>query len=990
MRSVLGNCLWSWVLALCLALLAGCSAQSAEEHLENARAYTASGEFDAAVIELKNALRQDLNLVDARAMLADLQFSSGDYRAAEADYKRALAGLVSEDPRFKSLKASLWLCQIRLQQAAGVISELTELEGSAAEKRLPPAERSLLGLARLALDDSELAQREFLSAIAEDSEQYLAHYGLARVAWLAGDSAVARERFARAVGLETRDPELLLSKAEFELTQGDFDSARATYALARALPGNDLPARLGAVRVLVFEKNYAAAETELGAVLTLAPDLLPALYLQALVAYEQGDLSAAQQKLRQVLAGQSNYAPALYLMGAVQFQEKEYVQAESNLAGYTVRHPEDASGRKLLGAVRMQTGNYEGVVAALEGVAANSDDAQALAMLGTAYARLNRLNEASEILDRAVALAPDVGALRNQLAVTLLAAGDSVQAIGQLQSAIELDGELQLSDYLLVLAQLREGNVDEALAAAKLLQERAPADPMGDNLLGAVRFAEGNAAAARAAFNSALGKNPAFQPAALNLVRLELAEGNRDAARLALRALLEADADNESALLQLAELELDQIRQPPDVLASVAPLAENSERTEAIKRAEALLRRAAVAHGDSLAPRLALGRLGLFFGDAELAETESREALAIAPDNPGVLAMRIEALLLAGKRSETAQPLQLLTQLLRRTKPAKPDQTLTLARLLERAGEPAKARSVYEELSSLPPVEQSGKENRIRDAANLALLRFDLQDGKVARARERLEQVSKAGRTSVRYRLLLADVLRAEGDTESARLGYEALLAANEREALFRLSALHTSQGDAEMARNVLSRWVAGHPEDSAAEIALATSALSIGDYTEAQARFEQVLLQTPDNVVVLNNLAWLYQQTADPRAREMAQRAWSLAPTNAEVGDTYGWIIVSAGQVERGRDVLLKAQRLAPQNPSIAFHTASALAATGRTEQARAILQDVGELRLANSPDATAAITLLRELLAEDQVDAGTDQANDAEGLVRKRSAER
>jgi len=974
--------------ALVLAGLGGCSAQTAEDHFVSAQAYVAAGQEDAAIIELKNALKKSSSYVDARAQLADLLFASGDYRAAEADYRRALESIEAladseasaVDSALKSrLIRAQQLCKIRLRRAAEVISELDLLaasSGQAAETpALQPEDQALLGHARLALDDVELARQEFDQALERDEQLSLAYFGRALVAWRSDDFQLATSSFNLAVESGTHDPQLLLSKAEFELGQGDFAAAKESFERAETLPGNDLPARLGLARVQILQEDYVGATGALDALLGVSPDLPPAIYLQALVAYKQGELDRSQLFLRKVLSDQSNYSQALYLLGAVQFQQQEFLQAEANLSTYIAQEPDSESGRKLLGAVRMQTGNYDGVVAALSPLGLESGDAQSLAILGSAYARLGRLNEASEYLDKAVSLAPDVGELRNQLAVTLLATGDSAEAIGQLESAIKLDSELQLSDYLLVLAQLRNGNVEQALLAAKALRERAPEDPMGENLLGAVRFAQGDVAAARAAFNSALTKDPTFQPAALNLVRLELAEDQTEAAFGVLQALLVADPDNERALLKLAELELN-------TNAQAVPV----ELTAAIARAKGFLQQGVQAHENSLPLRLALARLGLLEGDAAIALAESAKALQLAPDNAGVLAVRIDSLLLAGKMRDVAGPLRLLEQRVKRPGVANHAQLLGLAQLFEKAGQPGKARDLYRQLEDDPSAARDQVPGKVLDEARLALSRFDLRDGDAARAQARLNQVSDSAHSSAKYRLLTADIKRVEGNVDAARRIYEALIDESNRQALFRLVALHRASDAPQRADELLQQWSELHPDDTDAEMVLGTGMLSRGDFAAARSQFEAILDRAPNNVVVLNNLAWLYQQTGDTRAREVAKRAWSLAPTNADVADTYGWILVGAGEPELGSDVLVKAHGLAPRNISIAYHAASALAEIGRTQQARAILNG---LKLeedslqpsgasASSADKSAALALLRQLVAVDEIEAEAEEVNE------------
>ena len=982
--------------ALVWSALSGCSAPSAEDHFASAQAYVTQGDEDAAIIELRNALKNNDSYLEARAQLADLLFASGDFRAAEADYGRALDALalaeanapdsVSDPAATNGLRRRLthaqWLCKIRLQQAAEVISELSRKSEAGDEStgsgNLQPDELALLGHARLALDDIELAQQDIADALTGDDTLSLAHFGQALIAWRSGDVQLASDSFKRAVELGTRDPLLLLTKADFELSQAELESARKTFALAQALPGKDLAANLGQVRVLIVEEDYAGATAALDAQLAEFPDLLAAVYLQGLVAYKQDELDTAQLYLRRVLSGKPDSAQALYLLGAVQFQTKDYLQAETNLSTYVSGTPGAGPGRKLLGAVRMQTGNYEGVIAALSPLAVASTDAQTLAMLGTAYARLGRLNEASEYLERAVTLAPDVGQLRNQLAVTLLAAGDSAQAIGQLESAIELESELQLSDYLLVLAQLRNGSVDDALLSAQALRERAPEDPMGENLLGAVYFAQGDVVAARASFESALLKNAAFQPAVLNLVRLELAEGDMDAAFAVLRRLLAADPDNERALLELAELEL-----VTDSSRGAAEIVDRGTRAESRVRAKSYLKQAALAHPNSLAPKLALARLGLVEGDSKVALAESGEALRLAPDNPSVLALRIDSLLLAGESREAAGLLSLLSQRLRRPGSENYAQMLGLARLFERAGQRENAQSVYRSVEQAP----AETPPEIRNQAALALAQIDLLEGDVGLARLRLAQLDASTRSSVRYRLLSADVAQAEGDIDSARSGYEELLGEDIREALFRLVAIHMRSETPQQADELLANWISAHPEDTEAELVMGTNLLGRKNYSQARVRFERALEASPNNVVILNNLAWLYHQTGDIRAREMAERAWALAPANADVADTYGWILLGIGELNLGSEVLVKANALAPDNLSIAFHAAKALSDTGRGERALAILkgfnlqeESAGSSApfAGDSADRQAALTLLRKLVAVYDVETKAEEIDE------------
>ena len=91
---------------------------------------------------------------------------------------------------------------------------------------------------------------------------------------------------------------------------------------------------------------------------------------------------------------------------------------------------------------------------------------------------------------------------------------------------------------------------------------------------------------------------------------------------------------------------------------------------------------------------------------------------------------------------------------------------------------------------------------------------------------------------------------------------------------------------------------------------------------------------------MALNNLAWLYQQQGDlARARELAQRAFSVSPRDPLIDDTLGWILLGQGEADRATPYLSAANLSAPGDPDIQYHLAVALHRIGRPGDAEALL---------------------------------------------------
>ena len=131
-------------------------------------------------------------------------------------------------------------------------------------------------------------------------------------------------------------------------------------------------------------------------------------------------------------------------------------------------------------------------------------------------------------------------------------------------------------------------------------------------------------------------------------------------------------------------------------------------------------------------------------------------------------------------------------------------------------------------------------------------------------------------------------------------------------------------------------------PKQQQLRLALASLDQSSGSGSKAQQNYEKVLGTNPNNVIALNNLAWVYHDAGDPRSLKLAQRAYELAPRIPAIADTYGWFLVSDGKMEQGLSILERAARGAPDHAEIQYHLAVALVEAGDRRRARSILDRV------------------------------------------------
>ena len=158
------------------------------------------------------------------------------------------------------------------------------------------------------------------------------------------------------------------------------------------------------------------------------------------------------------------------------------------------------------------------------------------------------------------------------------------------------------------------------------------------------------------------------------------------------------------------------------------------------------------------------------------------------------------------------------------------------------------------------------------------------------------------------------------------------------------------TRGNVVGAVDALETAVFTEPASIAAWRALAMAQEQLNEYGRAAESYRRVLALDRNDVISLNNLAFL-MAVRENRAKEalpLATRAAALARDAAIVDDTLGWIHHLLGNDEEALRLLTKASRALTTNAEVQIHAAVVFAATGRLEDAAKALQ------LATQIDAT------------------------------------
>ena len=250
------------------------------------------------------------------------------------------------------------------------------------------------------------------------------------------------------------------------------------------------------------------------------------------------------------------------------------------------------------------------------------------------------------------------------------------------------------------------------------------------------------------------------------------------------------------------------------------------------------------------------------------------------------------------------------------------------------------------------------------NSPDLAVLEITLftSDGDYLRAESLLEALEKTGFDPHRRLTLLGELRTAQGRFADAGQAYKAAYALEPSQRLAsRALRAEAAAGGADPTAT-LRDWIEQQPDDVLALNTLGTWHVGRGELEPAQQYFERALENDQKQALILNNLAWIYDETGDDRALQTAEQAYRLEPDSGGIADTLGWIHLRSGNLESALELLSKAAEAAPENPEIQYHLAVAHQESGDPESAKKILSDLVESNV-KFPSRKAAEETLAKL---------------------------
>lgn len=431
---------------------------------------------------------------------------------------------------------------------------------------------------------------------------------------------------------------------------------------------------------------------------------LPEPALDALGEADRAQVETQRMRLRQMSASDPEALGEAYgQLGRLYLAYDMPQAAEAALANAEALQPDQGAWPYYRGVLAAEAGRSEAAIGHFARMRElEPDDLPNLLRLADAYSVAERYDEAAEVLDRALALAPDEARAHAQLGQLAIDRGDPAAAIAPLQRALELapsadslyyplsqalraQGDLAAAEAALArrgngLALTRddprmrelfwlqqsagsrmsqgsslmdEGRFTEAASVFEAAVAAEPENAEARRNLGAALLSSGQIEPARAAVERALELDPGDAGVRFNLGLLALQTGDQVGAESQLRAAVAADPSLAPAQLALGRM----LRRSARCEEALAPLSAYLElqRSDARSRMELVLCLARLGRWTEALERVESGHVAAP-DDALIGEGLVR-LLAAAPDDAvrdGARASELAAALVAGNRSVEA------------------------------------------------------------------------------------------------------------------------------------------------------------------------------------------------------------------------------------------------------------------------------------------------------------------------------------------------
>jgi len=888
---------------LVLALSACSDNESAQSYISKAEKSIVKKQNGAAIISLKNALKIEAKNAQARYLLGRLYLKEGDAENATKELERAN----------------------KLKYDANKVLPLL-----ARSYMLTEADDDLLALA---------SQEQSLSPI---STQYLAYKTIASLR--VGDNKLAKEVVDIALSVAETDGYAILANAYFELSKQN--TAHASTLVGRVLTANPdnadalmlqgkiatvennyplavdsfqkylkLQPSSGKVKLFIADalmKNgqYIEAEVIADAILAKIPTQPFLQYIKAMARFEDKDYKAASNFAGQSLNSGFNSFSLKLVAGASAFYLQNYEQSNHHLKDLMAYLPTEHSARRMLAVSQLQLGLIDDLSETISDYdSTNKDNAQFLATLSYGLLEVGAFEKAQEMASYASS-STDMTAEETARAGVLKLMMNDPSGIENLELALQQNPELISAELALAFASIKSGNLPRATKIADKWLKQYPNKAGGYNLQATILFKNNKLAQGKAALEKSLQLEPNNVYALTEMVKLANHKKDIKQATLLTEQALKSHPNNIEVLRQYFKFHKNE--------AGLQVITKAQQRNVVdvkygILLAEALMQLEQFKQASSV--------LGAYQLSVKTPKRYWQLALAANAKQPD--GEDIYSILDKWRKNNPyhIEPVFLLVNYW--TSKKSPDRALSILEL-------ALKKHPENLMIHLVKMQVLLNSNRVSDAKILfeSISKFDVNENLLAGIEGRILLLERKFAAAIPK---LQQQYQAKPTSRNATYLAFALEGNNQKAQAIELLEQLSEKGRVENKINP--------------RVSLSLANMYLADHQDkAIVEYERLVEVAPNNIVVLNNLSWLYmEQEKFAKALQYSKQAYALNAKIPNVVDTYAQALLKSNMKEEALVKAKEALKLSKgKDIDITLNYAETLLAHNKRKQAKELLEGI------------------------------------------------
>ncbi|TYK66557.1 XrtA/PEP-CTERM system TPR-repeat protein PrsT [Colwellia echini] len=906
-----------------------------DESYEKALIAFQNNAYPAAIIHLKNIIQQNPAHMPSRVLMAQILINQGNGAAAEVELNRAKEGKVDND-RLITLYGKAYILQGKYDEA---------LDIAVLGQRNPQIESELLlirGQAYIGKKQYQLADRVFISLLGLQPNNQFALLGRAQIALQ--ESQVDDALNYIDLSLNNSQPFIngWILKSKILHRLGDRKGALLAIDEALLIDEKHLSARLTKAMLHLEVQEYQQALPHVDYILNEIPNEPRAGYLKAIInaSLPREDGSSPtddKSKLTEVIATLAAVPPEVmkttpdyyFLAGLTNFQFGNLNDAHRYLTNYLNYVEFDIDTVRMIASIEIEQGQLDSARYLLQKTnLARPNNPDILTLLGVTYLQLGESEKAQFYFEKVVDSYPNSTVGVSNLARSKMQSGDYIAAIETLSAIKDNEVNGVQIKLLLIDAYQNTKNYPLAINITKSLLAEFPNDSFLQQRIGTLYGLNGQLTEAKSAFEKSVKLDPNNITSMVHLGRMDNIAGKSDKALAYLQNKLTLFPKNTLLMTEIADTYL-------------------------------------------------------FKNDIDNALTWLQKAYAQEPNNFYVISKLSRILVNQGKLEEAVDLLDVYIG----SNPKDPEGLLTLSELyqqqnkhqqailvlrdyVEKSRNKAQALIVLAKAQLLAKdsvaAEKSYTQAMIADdtylPAYLGLVNLTIKNKNEDFSLSLIASIAELTQSSSLTDVLTGDLYLSLNDTKKSIDYYKkSLQNSDQKQAVLGLYRSYKQSNNIRKAIEPLKKWLVKYPDDMLVGIALADSYKGSTLLKKSSEYYGLLLEKYGPLPILLNNAASVEFALGNKvEAKAYAEQAYGYLPENVTIIDTLAWIKSRMGERDQAIALFRVALTKDYDNAEIKYHIAATLYALDRKTEAKKYLTEAvdSQQQYPEKPEAIALLT--------------------------------